>query len=78
MDHTLHFLIIILFLDNVCYQRDLTFTAGGNGRINNNNIQSGFIEICDNNEYIPICRDGASNISLRYICARSGYYGQLL
>ena len=72
-------MVLLFFSAYVCHQYDFTFSPYGSGKISNHYIISGFVKICDNNEYIPVCRDGVSDISLHYICAsRYGYYGQLL
>ena len=49
----------------------------GSGVIDNVQFITGYAEICVGYTYIPICRDGISNESLRYVCTQHyGYYGK--
>jgi hypothetical protein len=68
-----------------CFQSSFTcslyqaqISDGGSGSFDNDytrNFGTGYAEVCNGTNYIPICRNGITDEELRYICSQRGYYG---
>ena len=62
---------------NTCSSNDPVIRFGSYGRIGKSFVVTGYAQICDKQNYIPICRDGISNESLHFICAQyPGFYSK--